>query len=313
MRFAPSLLAPSLFAVFVLSACASEGASFQESYAVEPRFPESGSYDPTEHAFYVGSLADGSVTRIDADTSESTTVFTETAPGIWWTLGMHVDDARRRLWVCAMEDRREVDEGTPGHVWVLDLDTGERVATYPLGDAFDGATCTDVTVADDGSAYVCDREHPNVYRVDPAGALSLFATDEALSGDVVGQNALLVLPDQSALLSAVYLDAKLLRVDLADGSVTEVAIEGSFRDRSLLSGADGMTLHEGELLVAFSSKLARLRSADGWTTAAATLEDAGEGLTDVVSTPGGAYLLDGQAVSFALGEEPTPSRLVRVP
>ncbi|MCA9546310.1 MAG: SMP-30/gluconolactonase/LRE family protein [Myxococcales bacterium] len=290
---------------------------FQDEYPIAARHTEGGIYDPVDHAFYVGSLTTGGVYRIDAQTGAERPLFLPPDPGVWWTLGMAVDVVSHQLWVCAMDDRREHDEAADyvGYLWGFDLDTGERVVNQDLRRARDRATCTDVAVADDGTVYVNDRQNPRLYRYEPArGRISQLVEDDALAGAVVGQNALLVVPDQSALLSLVYLPSRLVHVSLPDAVVTEVEIQGDFSDLlPPLSGADGMALEaNGGVLVAFTSQLNRLRFVNGYTRAiASTVDIEGGGLTDVVHTLGGNYLLNGQAVDFALGNDPDPSRLVR--
>lgn len=296
---------------------ADTGRVFRGVYPLEARFPEGGTYDATTHAFFVGSLGDGSVHRIDAETGAQRVLFRESAPGTWWTLGMDVDAERRRLHVCAMEDRRELEGGDvpyDGYVWTFDVDSGERLAAVALADASPDATCTDVAVAADGAVYVCDREHPNLYRLDVDGTLSLFVTDDALDGAVVGQNALVILPDQSALLSVVYLPSRLVRVSLPEGVVREVDIDGDFLDGTpFLSGADGMTYSNGEVLVAFTSQLVRLTpTLADWSQARSTSLDVPEGMTDVIHTPESDYLLNGHAVDFAFEREPRPFELVAI-
>ncbi len=289
-----------------------EGPTFRERYALDAEFPEGGIYDPVGHAFFMGSLADGSVHRVDAATGEDETYFVEGAPGAWWTLGMAVDVSARRLWVCAMEDLRETnaDPAYDGYVWLFDLETGERQAVFPLSEADPEATCTDVAVADDGSVYVSDRDFGNVYRVTAEDGPKLFARDDELEAWLIGQNALVVTPDQSALLVILYLPSTMVRVDLQTAEVTEVDIDGSFADLTPLSGADGMTLYEGDVYVAFGSELVKLTpTREDFSAMRAVEVTVPNGMTDVVATPNGLYLQNGQAVHFAFGHKPKPFEL----
>ncbi len=289
-------------------------ATFLETYPLGAQFPESGIYDADEHVFYVGSLADGSIHRIDAATGAEETFFEPSEPGAWWTLGMAVDPAARRLWVCAMEDLSDsgADPAYDGYVWLFDLETGTREEVFDLASAYPEATCTDVAVASDGTAYVTDRDFGNVYAVHAEYGPSLFSADSDLEASIVGQNAAVVLPDQSALIVAIYLPSRLVRVDLASGTATDIAIEGSFADATFLAGADGMTYQDGALYVAFTSELVRVTpTLADWTSVVAEEVDVPSGMTDVVTTPNGLYLLNGQAVSYALGEEPEPFALTR--
>lgn len=284
--------------------------AWKDSYPLQAQYPEGGTYDPEAHAFYVGSLGDGSLHRVDAATGAESVLFTETAPGTWWTLGMDVDVARRRLWVCAMDDRSPSPRA--GRVWIFDLKTGERLANHALEAAAAEATCTDVALTADGVGYVGDREMGNVYRVDLDAGASLFVTDPALSAAFVGQNSMVALPDQSALLTVLYGPPSLVRVDLATKAVTEVDITGTFSDFTSLAGADGLTLAGGSAYVAFTSKLIEVTpTLPDWSQATSTAVNVPNGMTDVVSTPNGLYLLNGQSVRFALGTTPDPFALVR--
>ncbi|MFT3767927.1 MAG: SMP-30/gluconolactonase/LRE family protein [Minicystis sp.] len=283
---------------------------WKDSYPLEAQYPEGGTYDPAGHAFYVGSLGDGSVHRVDAATGAETVLFTETAPGTWWTLGMDVDVTRRRLWVCAMDDRSP--DPRAGYIWIFDLETGKRLRNHALSAAATDATCTDVALTKDGRGYVGDREAGNLYRVDIDAGASLFVSDPGLSAAFVGQNSTVVLPDESALLTVTYGLPHLVRVDLATKAVKEVDIDGTFSDFSPLAGADGMTLAGGSAYVAFTSKLIKVTPTLGdWSKATSVAVDVPSGMTDVVSTPNGLYLLNGQSVRFALGTTPDPFALVR--
>lgn len=292
-----------------------EEGGFRGVYPIDADFTEGGIYDPTDHAFYVGSLASGGVYRIDAQTGAQATLYEPDEPGVWWTLGMAVDVVDHMLWVCAMDDRRELDEeyDYAGYLWGFDLQTGARTVAVPLSDAAPGATCTDVAVGENGRVFINDRENPRLYIYSAERGVSLLVEDDALSGGVVGQNALVVLPDQSAILSLIYLPSRLVRISLPDLTVSDVEIEGDFFDGiPALSGADGMALTDDGLLVMFTSQLNRLRpTLADWSSAESTTIEVPSGMTDVVHTPAGDYLLNGQAVDFAFGRDPDPARLVR--
>lgn len=174
---------------------------FLESYPLDARFPEGGTFDPVANRFYVGSLDGGAIHSVDAFTGANTKLFEETAEGSWWSLGMAVDAERRALWVCAMEDLRgtAASPAYDGYLWRFDLETNTRTEVIALAEASPEATCTDVAIAPDGSVFVTDRDFGDVYRIAPGGPPTVFASDELLEGDIIGQNAAVVLPDQSAL------------------------------------------------------------------------------------------------------------------
>lgn len=189
-----------------------------------------------------------------------------------------------------------------------------RVARRDLSRVGVRATCTDVAVAADGSAYVTDRESPRVYHLTETGPVQTLIEDDLLDAAVVGENAIVVLPDQSALLVLIYLPSRLVRIDLADGHIADVAIDGTFGDFTpAASGADGMTLSGGRLVVALTSEVDVLTPTLGdWSAATIASEvDVPAGMTDVIHTPDGDYLLNGQSVRFAFGGSTDPFALVR--
>jgi hypothetical protein len=105
-------------------------------------------------------------------------------------------------------------------------------------------------------------------------------------------------------------DQTKLNVRQRQRPVREVTLDGPFSDRTLLAGADGMTLVDGVAYVAFTSKIVRVTpTAADWSQAKTAALDVPSGMTDVVSTPAGLYLLNGQSVRFALGDSPDPFAL----
>lgn len=319
------LLSAMLVVPCLLAACNGDPAApepvrvddrtFLGDYPIRADFTEGGIYDPAGHAFFVGSLATGAIYRIDAETGLQTTFFEPDEPGMWRTLGMDIDLFDNRLWVCAMEERRGLGDAYDfaGHLWGIDLASGRRVIQRAVGDAAEGGTCSDVAVARDSAVYVNDRYNPRLYMF-ADGQLELLVDDAALAGGAGGQSALLVTPDQRALLSLVYLPPRLVRIDLGDLSTRVVEIDGDFSDDTGAGhGADGMALDgEAGVLVMFTTQLKRLVPVTPtWREAIATSVDVGGSMTDVVATPAGPYLLNGQWVPFAAGDDPEPSRLRR--
>lgn len=284
------------------SSSGTTGTEFADAYPLPVTYPEGGAFDPIDGVFVVGTLEGGGVFSVDPDSGEAQALYEQDAPGTWITLGMAVDAERHRLWVCAA-DR----EATPftGEIWVIDLDTGERTHAIPLSHDGAAAWCEDVAIASDGTAYATDRENPNIYVVDDRFEAELLVSDELLGSPVLGQNGIVVLPGDEALLAAIHAPPSLNHVSISDGAITPVEISGDFTDTGLGVGADGMVWVNDALFVVFDGKLARVTpTTDDWSQAESTTVEWPRGLTDVLSTPAGLYLLNGQAIQFALGQRP---------
>ncbi len=283
---------------------------FADVYELPVTYPEGGAFDPVDEVFYVGTLEGGSVFAVDPYSGEGQPLVRAAKAGTWMTLGMAVDASSHRLWVCAAD--RDTDPFT-GELWVFDLASGERTHQVPL--MFEGAPgwCEDVAIASDGTAYATDRDNPAIYGVDDSYVAEVVASDPALASEMIGQNGIVVLPGDETLIAAIHAPPQLNRVSVSDGSVTPIAIDGDFSDVGFGVGADGMVYEDGLLFVVFDGKLAQVTPVqDDWSEAQSTTVEWPRGLTDVLATPAGLYLLNGQAIRFALGQEPKgPFELVR--
>lgn len=276
-------------------------------------FPESAAWDPEERAFYTSSLGRGDVTKV-AVTGETSTFFAGDDSNDWVTVGLEIDVSRRQLWVCASV----FDGSAPGQLWVLDLDSGERVATHDLGAAKAEASCTDVNIAPDGKAYVTDRANPNIYLVDPAaGTVQTWLEHAMLEPDLIGLNGVAFSPNGEYLLVTKYLEAELLRIPLADSTeISAVQLDGdAFAGAGALGGADDLLFVDNVLYVTVVDGLLRLTTNDAeWASAtvAATVLEQG-GVTGLVLAEGQVYGANGQAVEYSLGLSPdTPFWLRRL-
>lgn len=240
--------------------------------------PESGAFDPTSRSFYVGSESKGTITQVEADGTESNFMMPPAGQD-WTTLGIAIDDAARRLWVCAQRNDEVAQE-----IWLFDLESRSRELSFVLEDAGAGSTCNDVALDGNGLAYVSDSENPRVYRIDAdSEMLTVWADDALLSptgAGIFGGNGIAVSEDdRSVIVSKTSSGSppRLLRIALDDPTdvseiVTTPALEGF---------ADGMSFLDGDLYIAMvgAGNVARLSSDDDWATATIVLAPAGGGST----------------------------------
>ena len=272
--------------------------------------PESGAFDPTSRSFYVGSATKGNITQVEAGGTESI-FMTPPAGQMWRTLGIAIDDAARRLWVCA--DR--MDE-TAGEIWVFDLESGNRELGLILADAGADSTCNDIAVDSNGLAYISDSENPRVYRADAdAETVTAWADDPLLSpteNGTFGGNGIVVTEDDRYLIvskTSIASPPRLLRIALDDPT----SIDELVATPALEGFADGMSFLGGDLYIAMvaAGNVARLTSDDDWATASVVSVAAEPGapvpgISTVRPAEGALYAIYSDITSELLGIDPTP-------
>jgi sugar lactone lactonase YvrE len=270
-------------------------------------FAEGGAYDPVDHAFYVGSLEHGNITRVGS--GGESVFYAGTGEAARYTLGMQVDAERRLLWVCTTKD-------SLGTIWIFDLASGSRVSSIDLRSANPEAACNDVLLDGDG-ALVSDRENTHIYRIDGNRNVSIWAHDPLLGGTVVSLNGMVFTPDHSAVLTAPYLEPSLVRVSVANPrDVRKVKLSGDmFMDGfNLLNGPDDlMMMDNNQLIVAFGSSLKRVTPADAsWSSATVKSTRTIGGVTALVMGEGKLYGVNGQSVRFLLGVPPNAFEIFEI-
>jgi sugar lactone lactonase YvrE len=275
----------------------------------DPRlFPEGAAFDPVERAFYVGSLAHGNITRVDASGHEEVFV-AGTGESERYTLGMQVDAARRLLWVCTTHDKL-------GAVWIFDLTSKAQVATIDLTTANPEASCNDLLLDGDG-AYASDRENSHIYWIDGQRHVSVWAHDSLLGGAIVSLNSMVFTADHSAMLTAVYLPPRLVRVSMANPrDVRDVELDGDmFMDGfNVLNGPDDLVLApDGSLVVAFGSSIKRVMpDSPAWSAGTVISRRSIGGVTALVRDGDAIYGVNGQSVRYLLGVGPAPFEIFAV-
>jgi len=287
---------------------------FQDEYVLsDPELvPESGFYDPVGRAFYVGSATKGSITRVDADGTE--TIFFEPMPSSSLrTLGLTIDAEARRLWVCV----QDTASGEVG-VWTFDLSTGEREIDFDLASAAEDSSCNDIALDSEGVAYVSDSANPRVYRANPEdGVISVWADDPLLApdGGAFGGNGIAVTEDDRyVLLSKTFasmMTPRLLRIERADPE----NISGITTTPELEGVADGMSFLDGALYLAIVNpgEIFRLTSEDGWETATIAATPAVAGTSTVRPAEGFLYAIYSDITQAIVGQPLNPPfRIFRI-
>ncbi len=294
-------------------------APLKEDYLLDDplAYPESVTFDPVDRAFYTGSMARGNVLRTAADGAQ-TELFAGNDTGEWLILGLEADPPRRRLWVCAGEERTLVGS----ELWLLDLDTGERTWRVDLDAVQPGAVCIDVVVTQDGAAYVADRAFGKVYRADASKLqVTTFAADPLLAPGLIGANGIAVDAQERFLLVAKFLPPALVRVNLASPlDVADIDLINDTTD-GFAGGVDGVTVLDGKVYLAIDAQLAQATPDPTWSYATLAFHDLTvpngdpvSGVSGITVAEGALYLSKSDVTRFATGAAPElPFRVFHVP
>lgn len=178
--------------------------------------PEGIAIGPGPYAYF-GSLADGSIYRINLATGAGSTVSPATGT---LSVGLQTD-AGGRLFVAG---------GFAGDARVIDTRTGAVLASYQLATGTEAAFVNDVVLTPT-AAYFTDSYQPVLYELPLDRRGNLPAPDAvrriALTGDLVYQdgmnaNGITRTPDGRALIIVQSNTGRLFRVDPATGNATGI-------------------------------------------------------------------------------------------
>lgn len=239
-----------VFCVLQLAACAA-AAPISESHVAanggvrhlallgSRTFPEGIAAHTSSGTIFVGGVANGDIQRVVGDGPE---MFKAAhADDLANVIGLAVDGARDRLWVCSTTFN---DPMGPAALFVFDVHSGRRLAHLTL--PADGAPhfLNDVDLDSRGNAYATDSLAPLIWTV-PAdlSRIEVLTTDSSFTVDPAGfnLNGLAVTPDDRYLIASVPSasetgQGKLFRIELATRSVRGIVQDHAF------AGADGLTV-----------------------------------------------------------------------
>ena len=208
--------------------------------------PEGLAYDPGADAFFVSSVRERRILRLDP--SRAVHPFADRSSGLWAALGMAIDAPRRRLWVATaalaeMADGVAADEGRSALV-ALDLDSGRGVARYELPHDRRHAL-GDVIVTPGGDVLATDSTSPAIYRL-PANGSALetiaagepFVSPQGLTPSADGRR--LFVADYAKGIFAVDLASRRVRLLEAPRTAGILGIDGLYlAGRALLAIQNG--------------------------------------------------------------------------
>jgi Cu-Zn family superoxide dismutase len=256
----------TLLIVTVTLSCKQMDVPLAEEYPLSAKDskPEGVTFDPIDRAFYAGSLDGGTITRVDADGTES--VFFDLDSDVSFS-GMKVDALNRRLWVCASFRDSTIPLGEEGslytEIWIFDLVSGKKTHAYSLPAIVPYARCNDFNLDENGIGFFPDSQKPNIYKIDPqedTGTLyvennPILEPESTLSDGlrffVPGSNGVVVTPDARYLLIANTPANTLFRVSLSDPSdIIEVVLLGDD-----FTAPDGLVMFNQTLYAVSSGKI----------------------------------------------------------
>jgi sugar lactone lactonase YvrE len=199
-------------------------------------FPEGIAAHTRTGELFVGGLAGGEIQRVVGDRVER---FKRShQDGLLNVIGLAVDSARDRLWVCSTSF---ADPSITPALVVFDTRSGERLAVLALEPDGRPHFLNDVDVDGEGNAYATDSLSPIIYRA-PAdlSGIDVFASDPAFSVHPGGfnLNGIAVAAGGGHILASVPSlsetgRGRIFRIAM-DGRVTEVALSADY------PGADGL-------------------------------------------------------------------------
>ena len=231
--------------------------------------PEGIQYDEANGRFVVSSRTRG---RLGTVRDDSTYTVLADDPRLVSTIGLNLDATRQRLLAAVSDAGGNTSRSTAATLRklaalaIFNPSTGALLSYVDLGALrpTQAHFANDITVDNQGNAYITDSLSPIIYKVDAQGAATVFLENSQFSGGTAfGLNGIVFHPD-GYLLVAKSNDGTLFKVPVANpASFTTVASSQS------LVGADGLLLLDNTtLLVVAGSQntVYRMASTDAWAT-----------------------------------------------
>lgn len=203
--------------------------------------PEGITYDPGTHQFFISSINKEKVITVN-EQGIAKDFLKQGQDGILQTLGMKVDQMRRRLWVVS---NKQGKENSVSAVHIFNIESGELIKKFILpNDTIH--LFNDLTLTSTGDAYLTDSYSDVIYTV-PADLTVLRPLVK--SGQFLKwSNGLTVSPDNTKLYVATGAGIVIINLRTLD-------IKPMRKPENVSSsGIDGLVFYKGSLLGVVNGK-----------------------------------------------------------
>ncbi|HET7551058.1 MAG TPA: tetratricopeptide repeat protein [Gemmatimonadaceae bacterium] len=208
------------------------------------RIPENIAYDPRDSIFYIGSLAQHTVTRIGPGGDTSRIAGAE--DGLLRVVGMKVDTLRNRLWVATWGVARETAQVSVGReymarLFAFDLTSGRKLLMLTPRDTLHDHSFNDLVVAPTGDVYITDTDEGSIWRVRVGtDTLERFSTPDPAHFTAANGIAL---DDRGQCLYVAFTEG-IARIDVHSGRARLLAVPSDVTTASV----DGLYWYRGDLI-----------------------------------------------------------------
>lgn len=217
----------------------------QEAFSAgTPTFiPEGLAYDASSGAFFLSSVHERRVLRIDAQ-AKSQPFVPPGRDGLWSALGLHLDARSRLLWAAtaAFPEMRDYDGVVAGRSGLFAFDLADGSLRHKFLLPADGRehALGDLILATDGSLYTTDSAAGMLYRVDRKDGRYQPMTAKAA---LISPQGLALSSDGRRLYLADYAQG-LLAYDIDSGKLQTLTVP----DDICVYGIDGLYRHGKDLI-----------------------------------------------------------------
>ncbi len=229
-----------------------------------PLLPEGIAHDTQTNTYFVSSASTGAITRVNTDGSNTTFIDASVFKGNA-SFGLAIDDTNNRLLAVSSN----LQDPTHARLFIFDKTTGETLHEVDLAVLTPGLSfANDVTVDNNGNAYVTNSDQGVIYKVTLDGSASIFFQDDSFApsspATESGFNGI-AFHSNGYLLLAHSATNKIYKLALTEGAMPqEITLPTDY-----LSGPDGIAIANNKLIVINNTGLpfvSQFNSSDDWSS-----------------------------------------------